>query len=272
MCCFSRPVKYVGATQIFARPLSDGSQHLVYSMNFEASEELAMVLPLPVPPGAPEDAVRFINLEGYAKLFQDLARAFPAQLLQPRSAGFARMLASNAAPPLVVHDVGRFEASFVPRIADFARLDPRFTLAPEVWDKLPRYRDWGFAVFKLKPKARSWLQRVTGREPGRQTIHPMAFRFPRRDPSTLFFPTVHVHDGEVHARASFDHTLYCQLEGAPAPIDGALFGGWDRSAEPLGAFVDGARAADIVDAAASGLRVSLLGQLPNRDIEIAIPA
>ncbi len=32
----------------------------------------------------------------------------------------------------------------------------------------------------------------------------MAFEFPHRDPTRLFFPTVHVHDGRVHARAEFD--------------------------------------------------------------------
>lgn len=27
----------------------------------------------------------------------------------------------------------------------------------------------------------------------------------------LFFPTVHIHDGEVHAKEHFDHELYCQV-------------------------------------------------------------
>jgi hypothetical protein len=39
----------------------------------------------------------------------------------------------------------------------------------------------------------------------------MVFEFPRRDTSSLFFPTVHVHDGKVHATAGFDHALYCQV-------------------------------------------------------------
>jgi hypothetical protein len=38
----------------------------------------------------------------------------------------------------------------------------------------------------------------------------MAFSFPRRDTKALFFPTVHIHDGKVHAKAGFDHALYCQ--------------------------------------------------------------
>lgn len=36
-----------------------------------------MVLPLPVPPGSSESAVRFIGLSLYPKFFTDLDRAFP---------------------------------------------------------------------------------------------------------------------------------------------------------------------------------------------------
>jgi len=46
---------------------------------------------------------------------------------------------------------------------------------------LPIYEDFGFAVFKLRA--------------GLKRIHSMALEFPRRDPKSLFFPTVHVHDG-----------------------------------------------------------------------------
>ena len=90
----------------------------------------------------------------------------------------------------------KIEASFVPTIADFDRLDERFRLPKETWHHLPQYNKFGFAVFKLKP--------------GEKRIHPMAFEFPRSDSKRLFFPTVHIHDGEVHATADFDHILYCQ--------------------------------------------------------------
>jgi hypothetical protein len=48
MCCFSRPVISVSATNIFARAAEDGRQFLVYSMTLNAKDDLAMVLPLPV--------------------------------------------------------------------------------------------------------------------------------------------------------------------------------------------------------------------------------
>jgi hypothetical protein len=247
MCCFSKAVEHVSKTRIFARPLADGRQALVYSMRFAAAGDLAMILPLPVPVGSPEDALRFVSLEGYDDLFDDLRSAFPlTQMLGlPAPAPVLR-----AAPQtLVVHDVGDFEASFVPTLADFARLDERFVLSPEVWAELPGYADWGFAVFKLRGDA------------GRQkSVHPMAFEFPRRDPKQIFFPTVHVHDGEVHAEARFDHVLYCQMRAETSDVSE-----WDRSDGPLDRFVDVERARGLVDGSSLCFRRELRGPLPNRD-------
>ncbi len=106
-------------------------------------------------------------------------------------------------PPLVVHRVGMFEASFVPTRGDFARLDLRFRLSQRVLDALGERDGYGFVVVKL---AKS--EDVT-------VVHPIGFTFPMRDPARLFFPTVHVHDGEVHPVAGFDHALYT-TDGARA--------------------------------------------------------
>lgn len=195
MCCFSQPVLSVSATNIFAREAPDGRQYLAYDMTLSAAEDLAMILPLPVPLGTSDDALTFLDLSGYAELFDDLASGF----LEAVSMGLelTRAIPASASfEPLAVVDVGSFEASFVPSIGDFDRLDARFRLPPDVWPNLPGYADFGFAVFKLKK--------------GNKRIHPMAFIFPRADANALFFPTVHVHDGEVHVDADFDHALYCQ--------------------------------------------------------------
>ena len=201
MCCFSRHVELVSNTNIFARCSKQGRQFVVYSMNIQTKVDLAMILPIPVPSGSPDDAVRFINLKGYAAFFDDMPRGFP----QPRSAGgegksFEGL--ANKSKPLPVVDVGDFGASFVPAIKDFARLDERFRLPNAAWDQLTRYRDYGFAVFKLKE----------GEAKKQQKVHPMTFEFPRANPveKRLFFPTVHIHDGKVHPEAEFDHALYCQ--------------------------------------------------------------
>lgn len=80
MCCFSRPVTSVSSTQIFASADGAARQFLVYSMVYQAAEDLAMVLPLPVPAGSPEDAVRFIDLHGYPSFFEDLHAGFPEEV------------------------------------------------------------------------------------------------------------------------------------------------------------------------------------------------
>ena len=193
MCCFSRPVKEVSSTNIFAR--SDGShrQFIVYSMSIETQADVAMILPLPVKLPAGENDVKFIALKDCPEFFERLSSGFPTLKV---SRGFSILSNGIATDALPVMQVGDFEASFVPTMKDFSRLDDRFRIAPDVWKKLPGYDDYGFAVFKLKP--------------GTAHIHPMAFSFPRRDNSRLFFPTVHIHDGQVHGEAEFDHNLYCQ--------------------------------------------------------------
>jgi hypothetical protein len=74
MCCFSGSVEVVADTKIFARSAtgSRDGQVLVYSMTYAASADLAMVLPLPVPPNPSENAVTFVNLEGYPDFFRDM--------------------------------------------------------------------------------------------------------------------------------------------------------------------------------------------------------
>lgn len=254
MCCFSRPVRHVSQTQIFARSAADGRQLLVYSMNVDLAEDLAMVLPLPTPPAPAEDAVRFVDLSAYPAFFADLREGF-SELMLPQAKGGPAMR-GGPERTLEVHAVGEFEASFVPSLGDFGRLDERFRLPPRVWEKMPQYHDHSFAVFKLRRTGGlfGWLRR-------QRTIHPMAMEFPRRDPRSLFFPTVHVHDGEVHAEAQFDHSLYCQPDK-----ELELLLDWERSREPLGRIMDVDRAAGTIDGAAYGYRQVMLGTAPNRDV------
>ena len=243
MCCFTGIVESVNSTQIFARRAENGRQFLVYHMRYQAKEPLAMVLPIPTPKGSADDAVKFINLEEYDEFFADLRMGFPA----PKSVRSAP--AVGAVPPpqaaLPVVEVGSFEASFVPKIADFARLDARFRLADGVWDKLPAYKDFGFAVFKLKE--------------GNPKLHPMAFEFPRADAKRIFFPTVHIHDGEVHTAADFDHMLYLQPTGSRPPR------AWEESPQPASMFMNAKKAKGLIAAEEHVYRVRISGKQKNQD-------
>ena len=221
-------------------------------MKVAASEPLAMVLPLPVPAASAEDAVRFVSLEGYRDVFVDLKTAFPETTLFAQPLGMGRGPVANRAV-LQVHQVGAFDASFVPRIADFERLDPRFRLPPAVLGALPRYHDWGFAVFQLSPTKQA-------------EVHPMALVFPRREPRSLFFPTTHVHDGNVPASAMFDHALYAQFP----PLVGEL-SNWTPSHAALGGYVDANKVAGLVEPARKGHATALLGNLVNADVWLHPP-
>jgi hypothetical protein len=114
------------------------------------------------------------------------------------------------------------------------------------WKDLPEYRDYGFAVFKLKP--------------GRQKVHPMAFDFPRRDPRKIFFPTVHIHDGKVHDEADFDHFLYLQQ---PADPQALLM--WGESRQPAQFFVKVDKAQGVIDPQGHLYRRRLFGMKKNAD-------
>src|SRR5437867_4759531 len=117
MCCFSRPVERVANTHIFARGSKESRQFLVYSMTLSAKEDLAMILPIPVPKESKDDAVRFINLEKYPEFFADLLKGFPP----PSAAGDTTRLGLAKAGPLPVVEVGSCEASFVPSVNEFDR-------------------------------------------------------------------------------------------------------------------------------------------------------
>jgi hypothetical protein len=250
MCCFSRRVESVTATKIFARAFPAGAeqerQFIVYSMSVQTREELAMVLPMPVKPKSGEDALRFISLNDYPTFFAALESGFPV----PRMAASSVSLGVGR-KSLTVHEVGEFQASFVPAVGDFSRLDPRFRLPEGTWEKLPQYRNYGFAVFKLQP--------------GAKTIHPMAFSYPRANPKAVFFPTVHIHDAEIHPRADFDHILYCQRN----PGENFSISNWRESPQLAKNFVDTTKSQNVVEPAQHCFRLELRGTLKNTDTVLA---
>lgn len=257
MCCFAQPIESVSNTNLFARLNGDGRQFLVYQMKFRSKVANAMILPLPVKPGASEHRVRFISLKEYPNFFGDLSRGFPHPA-PPRSK--SRSLPPSAAvDSLAVVEVGDFVASYVPHQTDFARLDPQFSIAPEIWQKIPDYADYGFAVFQLKE--------LSG-EP-----HPIAFDFESRTPDTLFFPTIHIHDGQIHAKEEFDHTLYLQ-HARLDELSGEYLGPdtaseqthWVRSNAKASRFCQIGKTQGIVKSDLLVHRLKMRGMLKNQDV------
>ncbi len=248
MCCFSGRVESVSNTNIFARSVESGRQLLVYSMNFSTKDDVAMILPLPVPAGVAEDAVRFIDPKGYKGLFEDMGKGFPEPVLRSALPAATKAAPEKGETALAVVAVGEFEASFVPAVKDFGRLDARFRLPDATWAALPSYKDYGFAVFKLKKGATS--------------VHPMAFEFPRADAKKVFFPTVHIHDGQVRPDAHFDHILYCQKREG----DKTSLPDWRESEVPAGRFMMIPQTQGIVDGASHCYRKKIVGQRKNEDV------
>ena len=195
MCIFSQPVESVNDTKIFARKTKKGAQYLVYQMNYSSVGTNAMILPIPTTRYVTEEkGFQFIDLSNYESFFDDLAQGFP--YVAPK-VGFccSSDQKSDSLSNLAVYKVGSYVASFVPSLSEFERLDPRFVLPKETWDKVPEYENYSFVVFQLSE--------------GEARPHPMAFRFDSKL-KDIYFPTMHIHDGEVHEREAFDHTLYLQ--------------------------------------------------------------
>lgn len=248
MCIFSQTCT-VASTMIFARLTPFNTQLLAYKMDFLAADDLAMILPLPVPVPSSEDSVRFIDFSGYADFFEDVAAGFPV----PKGMAARSRVTAHSDSILAVHNVGEYEASFVPSIAAFRRLDHRFRLSEKVWKKLPSYADYGFAVFKLRGTAKQ------------RSVHPMVFEFPTRHPATVFYPTVHIHDGELHDDDNFDHTLFAQ--GGPD----IAYVGWERSDMDTDQFVHVNKTLGVVCSRDTFYKRTLRGIFKNTDVWVPAP-
>src|SRR5260370_28269270 len=96
-------------TNIFAREGKDGRHYLVYSMKVASDEPLAMILPIPTPKSAAEDAVTFINLEKYPNFFDEMQAGVPVKQSRNSLSGAAQ---NRAEPELKVVEGRRFIASF----------------------------------------------------------------------------------------------------------------------------------------------------------------
>jgi len=244
MCCFSANTS-VFETSIFARLTRPGAQVLVYQMRYASAEPTAMILPLPVALPTREGAVRWTSLKEQQSFFDKLESGFPSKRPAPAAA-------------LPVHEVGDYIASFVPSVAAFDRIDPRFAIKKDVWSRIPTYHDYGFAVFQLKL--------LSG------TPHPIAFEFETRLRDTVFFPTVHIHDGTVHDKDRFHHALYLQDARFDARVSAYVDSdhadprtGFVRSHAKAASFADVAGSLGVLDGGLLVHRMNIWGLQRNTD-------
>jgi hypothetical protein len=98
----------------------------------------------------------------------------------------------------------------------------------------------------------------------------MAFSFRTRDPSTLFFPTVHVHDGRFHEEAEFDHIFYTQNEPKRARARSWPTEFWMPGSEAASRYLSVRHTHSLVNPNAQCLQASLVGAWRNSDILVPI--
>jgi hypothetical protein len=257
MCCFKPSPKSVSETLIFASHAVRGRQVLVYSLLIEMTEPIAMILPIPVRQNPKDDDVRFTNMQHYPEFFTDLELLFQGARKTRKARGFGGF-GGGAEPPLEVHEVGDYDASFVPTIRDFDRLDERFRIDESVWLTQPHYAEYGFVVFQLKtPETMAADSKLFRSRP-----HPMAFDFPlsNRD-QPLFFPTVHIHDGTMPDEEEFDHILYAQ----PSNPDRSNILQWSESDLLIKGHVNARKAARLITENQHCYRRKIKGLQKNRD-------
>jgi hypothetical protein len=214
--CMMIEMARVSSTDIFATR-HEGRDVLVYGAKLESLKQNAMILPLPLRQQGSH--VELLDLSGYPRFFRDLfCEYFLIPSFCPPAFG----------PPIEVFTVGSFEASIVPSIDDFVRLDRRFQLSAGIRSVLiERYADWSFVVYQFGK--------------GKHELHPFGVKFESRFSNHIFFPTVHVHDGaHAPAAATFAHNFYAQgarLAEYETPLD-SLYPPLSPRQRRLPAFVD----------------------------------
>jgi hypothetical protein len=191
MGIFSTPVRVASTFNFFARANAD-HQFLACNFRYEADAPFTLILPLPTPPDAPASAVRFINLSGYDEFFSDLRRGFPDLTRDTGKQSFTDRLREKVRDWLDL-DTTQIEFAFFPNRAVLADMRDHWPLSDAVWATLEPYATCGLVGLKL--------------EAGANRLPPVAFEFPRRNPTELSFPTAH----NLAGPATMRQALYAQM-------------------------------------------------------------
>lgn len=180
MCIISGSVKSVNNTQLFvARSKNGKRQFTVYANTVHTPlRNNMMVLAVPNP-----TTVKFHDLSSYTDLFKDLENSFP----KARSAMLSYSLEAGSTKyekRIKVEQVGSYNASIVPSVADLKNLDPEyFYVDSKLIDFMEHtygsYVNIGFVVCGLRQ--------------GNHEYHPFAYSHDIHHSNKLFIPTKHYH-------------------------------------------------------------------------------
>ncbi len=192
MGIFSTPVRVASTINFFARASAD-HQFLACNFRYEAATPVTLILPLPTPPDAPANSVRFINLSGYDDFFRDMRRGFPDLTSETSKQSFTDRLREKVRDWLDL-DTTQIEFAFFPNRSVLAEMREHWPVSDAVWTALEPYATCGLVGLKL--------------EAGANRLPPIAFEFPRRNRTELTFPTAH---NLPHASATtIRQALYAQ--------------------------------------------------------------
>lgn len=179
MCLISTEIQKVSKTKILVAPNFDKTRQLTVYSNFvnNISDSNAMVLPVPLP-----NSVQFIDLRGYANLFEDCASCFynPSR---SKSLNFStNSYNARDDKPLEVFNVGSYQVSLAKSLEQISRVDTRvFKLSSGLKQTLEMFYYqpyWGFIICKLAKGAESY--------------HPFGYSHDIID-NKIYIPTRHYH-------------------------------------------------------------------------------
>ena len=199
MCIILARVESVSNTQLYISSSKTKERQLViYTNKVTSPDSNAMILPVPNPL-----SVELLNFRHYKDIFEDCQKCF-RHYDDTRHLYATRSLACSASdshrPVLPVYTIGSYQASIVPSLDDFDRLNTNILrVNPEVASLLRKTYDseFGFLVCQLKR--------------GNHQYHPFAYTHSIHSNRLLFVPTLHYHLGEKGSSADWDHTIYSPM-------------------------------------------------------------
>ena len=191
MCIITSTVNEVAKTRIYVSADEANRRQLtVYSNYVSSSRENAMILPVPNP-----ESIELLNFSNYPAFFEDLANCFQKRIPRGISNTLGFGLVTETLP---IYKVGSYQASIVPNLDEFDRLDfHTFKVDPNLYSFLDvHYRkgNFGFIVCSLMA--------------GDHTYHPFAYTHGMHKSGRLFIPTMHYHPGHTHETGDWDHLIY----------------------------------------------------------------